>query len=113
MKIKELNLNMCNILEKIEEVRKEKGIKQSALADLLGVTQSAYSQYVRRNQDIKFGKIELIANKLGVSVVDIVTYPDKWVQEKDVECEKCKQKDAIIQSLTEYIEILKRQLKTK
>lgn len=45
MKIKELNLNMCNILEKIEEVRKEKGIKQSALADLLGVTQSAYSQY--------------------------------------------------------------------
>ncbi len=116
MKITELNLIMENIMDNIEAIRKDKHIKQAVIAEELGITQGAYSHYVRRNQDIKFGVIIRIANKLGCDVVDIIKYPAHWVDEaviKESECEQCKQKDAVIKSLTEYIEVLKNQLKTK
>lgn len=105
---------MNKIQENIEAIRKDKGIKQSTMAALLNISQSTYSQYFSRNDDIRFGLISQIADKLGVSVVDIVTYPEKWVPYSSVkseECEQCKQKDAVIKSLTEYIEVLKTQIK--
>ncbi|MDR1683384.1 MAG: helix-turn-helix domain-containing protein [Candidatus Symbiothrix sp.] len=40
---------MINILEKIETIRKEKGIKQSVIAEQLGVKQNTYSQYMTWN----------------------------------------------------------------
>lgn len=104
---------MENILENIEAIRKEKHIKQSVIANELGVTQGAYSHYIRRNQDIKFNLLLQISNILNCDVVDIIKYPDKWIPEsiiKNTECEQSKQKDKIIESLTEYIELLKKQI---
>lgn len=106
---------MESILRKIEAVRKEKGVKQSVLASLLGITQSAYSQCVSKNADIKYGKLLAIANKLNISVIDIITYPDKYVSMDTIprECEKCKQKDEIITQLSSYIKILENKTNTK
>lgn len=100
---------MKKIILNIEAIRKEKGIKQSVLAESLGITQGAYSQYIWRNQDLKYNKIVEIANILNVPVVDIITYPEKYVPISEVkkECEYCKQKDLIIENLNNYIQILK------
>lgn len=100
---------MENIMENIEAIRKEKHIKQSVIAAELNITQGAYSHYVRRNQDIKYGVILRIANKLECDVVDIIKYPEHWINEnslKQTECEQCKQKDAIIKNLNKCIELL-------
>ena len=96
---------MNTIASNIEEIRKKVGVKQTDLAEKLGVSQGTYSGYLTQNQDIKYGLILDIANKLNVPVIDIITYPDKYVPESDV-CEKCKTKDETIKNLNDYINIL-------
>jgi transcriptional regulator with XRE-family HTH domain len=96
---------MENILLNIEAIRKEKRVKQEVIAERLGVNQNTYSQYITRNQDIKFGLLSRIADKLEVSVIDIITYPEKYVPETNY-CVKCSDKDEIIKNLNEYIKIL-------
>jgi len=96
---------MKGIAVNIEGIRKKVGVKQEVLAERLGVTQGTYSGYLTKNQDVKFGLVLEIANKLGVSVVDIVTWPDKYVLESD-SCLKCREKDEIIKNLNNYIKLL-------
>ena len=57
-----------------------------------------------------FSRISQIADILGVSVVDIVTYPDKYVPEDQMAtpaCEECQKKDEIIENLNLLIKQLK------
>jgi transcriptional regulator with XRE-family HTH domain len=93
------------ILENIESIRKEKGVKQAVIAEALGVKQPAYSNYITRSDDIYYNRLSQIANVLGISVVDIITYPEKYVSETE-SCEKCREKDDIIKNLNEYIKVL-------
>lgn len=74
---------MENILENIEAIRKQKGIKQSVIAEALGVKQPAYSNYITRNSDIYYNRLSQIANILEVRVIDIITYPKEYV-DKDL-----------------------------
>ena len=95
------------IFKNIEEIRKEKGIKQAVIADALGVGQSAYSNYVNRNNDIPYSRLSRIANILQVSVVDIITHPLKYVPETD-KCVSCKEKDEVIRNLNNYIKLIEK-----
>jgi len=79
---------MENILENIEAIRKKNGVKQSVIASALGVKQPAYSNYITRNTDIYFNRLSQIANILEVPVIDIITYPKKYVDEETVREEK-------------------------
>ena len=95
-------------MQNIESIRHEKGIKQTVLAERLGIKQNTYSQYMTRNLDIKFGALSRIADKLGVSVVDIITYPEKYTLiDETYPCLQCKEKDETIRNLNEYIATLK------
>jgi len=75
---------MVNIIENIELVRKQKGIKQEVIAKILGVTQPAYSNYVTRNSDIYFNRLSQIADALSVSVIDIITHPKKYIDSESI-----------------------------
>ena len=96
---------MNNIVSNIEEIRKKKGIKQEVLAEKLGISQPTYSGYLTRNKDLKYQQILDIADKLDVSVISIITYPDEYVLKED-RCADCKQRDITINSLNHYIKIL-------
>ena len=98
---------MENILEKIEEIRKEKGIKQEVLAECLEVKQPAYANSIRREKDIRWSELLQLCNALDMDVVDVITYPVKYAPITE-QCENCKEKDKIIQNLNELIEILKK-----
>lgn len=98
---------METILQNIEAIRKEKGITQEVIAEMLGKKQNTYSQYITRSTDIPFSRLSQIADKLNVRVIDIITYPKKYVPETE-KCTGCKEKDLIIKNLTEYIEMLKK-----
>ena len=96
-------------MQNIESIRHEKGIKQTDLAERLGIKQNTYSQYITRNLDIKFDLLSRIADKLEVPVIDIITYPKKYALAKDAHsCPLCKEKDETIRNLNEYITTLKK-----
>lgn len=69
---------MNNILKNIENLRKERGFSQKYVADRLGIAQPSYSRYFTESGDMKLSMLQRIADILGVSIVDIVTYPDKY-----------------------------------
>jgi transcriptional regulator with XRE-family HTH domain len=87
---------MERILENIEAIRKEKGLKQSDMARELNVSQSAYSNIITRNTDIYLGKLSQIADILGVSVIDIITYPKKYVDVDQIALESTTGKVAVM-----------------
>ncbi|MBQ3844131.1 MAG: helix-turn-helix transcriptional regulator [Bacteroidales bacterium] len=103
---------MENIIRNIEAIRKEKRINQEVIAAELGIVQSSYSSYITRESDIKYSRLSQISNILGVSVIDIITWPEKWVPEKK-QCEGCVEKDKIIKNLNNYIEVLEKKLNIK
>lgn len=103
---------MNDIVSNIESIRKEKGYKQEVFAEMLGVTQGTYSGYLTRNKDLKYQQLLDFANKLDVSIIDIITYPVKYVPETD-KCSECRDKDKIIRNLNNYIEVLEKKLKIK
>lgn len=97
---------MKKILENIEAIRREKHIKQHVIAEGLGIKQPAYSNYINRESDISYNRLLQISNILGVSIVDIITYPEKWAPESS-SCKRCKEKDELIKNLNDYILLLK------
>lgn len=101
---------MNKILENIETIRKEKGIKQEVMAEKLGIKQSVYSRFFQVQDDMKLSKLLQICDILEISLVDVVTYPQKYVPETEQvqPCESCKEKDAIISNLNKYIAILEK-----
>jgi transcriptional regulator with XRE-family HTH domain len=65
-----------NIGEKIRGVRLMKNLTQENLADELGLSLLAYGDIERNKKDVTMKRIEQIAEKLGVSVKDILGYGD-------------------------------------
>lgn len=98
---------MEKILENIEAIRQQKGIKQEVIANALGIKQPAYSNYINRESDITWSRLLQICNILEVDVIDVIKYPIPYAPMVE-QCQGCKEKDKIIQNLNDYIEILKK-----
>lgn len=103
---------MNSLYKNIEAIRKKKEIKQEVLASKMGITQSAYSQLFTRNKDLKYNRLLQIADILEVTVIDIISYPVKYIPEntQSIDCQNCKDKDDIIRHLNNYIKILEQRL---
>ena len=101
---------MVRILENLEAIRKERGVKQEVIANKLGVSQATYSGYLRDTGDMMISRLQEIADIIGVSLVDIVTYPEKYVPVSDVtvECDECRKKQETIDNLNFLIRQLKK-----
>ena len=100
---------MANILKNIEAVRKSKRIKQEVIAAELGIKQSSYSSYITRGSDITFSRLEKISEILGVSVIDLIGWPERYVAASSVvDCDSNCEKDATIANLNKYIELLEK-----
>ena len=100
---------MENILKNIEAVRKSKRIKQEVLAAELGIKQSSYLSYITRGSDITFSRLEKISEILGVSVIDLIGWPERYVAASSVvDCGSNCEKDATIANLNKYIELLEK-----
>jgi transcriptional regulator with XRE-family HTH domain len=68
---------MTNIGEKIRSIRTLKGFSQENLAEMLNLSLPAYADIERGKKDVNFKRLEQIANKLGVTLNDILTFEDK------------------------------------
>lgn len=61
-----------------KKIREVTGQSQSELADKMNKTQSAYARYELGKTKIDFETIELFARTVNMSVIDVITYPEKW-----------------------------------
>lgn len=73
------NFVIMKIIENIKEIRINKGIPQKALADALSVDNAVISNIENGKRELKVAELENIANCLGVEVIDLFTYPEKYV----------------------------------
>ena len=97
------------ILKNIEEIRKDKHIKQEVIAAELGIKQSSYSSYITRGSDITFSRLEKISEILGLSVINLIGWPERYVAASSVvDCDSNCEKDATIANLNKYIELLEK-----
>lgn len=73
-----MNTSEENTLKNIGLIRRSKGISQEYVAEKLGMKQPGYALIENGNRGLTLDKLEQIAIIIGVSVIDIITYPDKY-----------------------------------
>lgn len=72
---------MGKLAENIAALRREKGYSQQVIADAINRDVSNWSKVERGQQSVQVDDLEKIANCLGVRVIDLFTYPDRYVRD--------------------------------
>ena len=106
---------MIDVKKNLRRILEERGILQKQVAVALGVSDQAISNWFNGTEDVKLSKITQICEAAGISIIDVLTYPEKYVPESQAkpDCEECKKKDEIIENLTELLTIYKKKLKNQ
>ncbi len=74
---------MNNILQNIDEIRRLKGYSQEYIAHKIGMKQSGFSLIMSGGRELKYTTLLQIANALQEDVIDLITYPEKYIPLKD------------------------------
>lgn len=67
---------MQTFILNVERIRKDRGLTQTELADLLGTKQPSISRVLRGEEDITLSRAEAFAKALGVSFAELVLEPE-------------------------------------
>ena len=106
---------MIDIKRNLKAILEEKGIMQKQVARELGISDQAVSNWFNNSKDVKISRITQMCEVLGISIVDVFTYPEKYIPENQANpmCEECKRKEEIIENLTELLRVYKKEAKKK
>ena len=106
---------MIDLQKNLGAVLNERGILHKNVAQAMGVTDAAVSNWFNRTVELKFSTISQICEKFNIPVVDVVTYPEKYILQDSVnpDCEECRKKDEMIENLTELLRRYKAEAKQK
>ena len=74
---------MIQIVQNIIDLRKKLGYKQAVIANAIGCDVSNWSKVETGAQSLQIEDLEKIANCLHVRIIDLFTYPDKYVRESN------------------------------
>lgn len=69
---------LMSFAEKVKQTRVEKGLTQDEMADAIGVSKRTYIEYETGRNEPKLSTITLIANKLCLSVSELLSEPMKF-----------------------------------
>lgn len=64
--------------EKFREIRESFGLSQTDLGERINKSQSAYGKLETGQTEIKISDIDMFSKALGMSIIDVFTYPEKW-----------------------------------
>ncbi len=70
---------MKEILNNIKAIRESKGYSQDQIADLLKISQSQYARFERGITKTDLQTLYKFAKALEVELIDIITYPKKYI----------------------------------
>lgn len=75
------------IYEAIRELRLQKQINQQVIADALNLDVAVVSNIEKGKRELRVKELEIISKALDVPVIDLFTYPDKYIKvtQKDEE----------------------------
>lgn len=79
---------MEKVVENIKAMRLEKGINQEVIADALNFEIANWSRIENGKQELRVSQLEKIANVLHCEVIDLFTYPEKYVKKGENEGER-------------------------
>jgi len=71
------------IIKNIFILRDKKRMLQQDLADALGISDGSYSKLEAGKRELKLSELSIIAEKLGVREIDIITYPEVYELKND------------------------------
>ena len=76
-----------NAIDNIKKIRLEKGIPQKKIADALNLDNAVISNIENGKRELKVSELEIIANCLEVSIIDLFTYTKIYVNLNIIEYE--------------------------
>ena len=69
----------------IKRIRESKtNFSQEQMAEKMNLTQSAYARFEGSKTKIDLKRLENFANAVGMSFIDVLTYPDTYINIKDI-----------------------------
>lgn len=80
-----------SILANIIRIRNDKGITQASIAEAIDVDYSTYSKTESGQIKLTVDRLENIANYFNMDIIDIITYPDKYINNNQLSLEGKKQ----------------------
>lgn len=83
--MKEKNEEVIKILENLRKIILDKNITQATMASFLDKDASQFSKIINGTMHLRLEHLAKIAIGLEMSIIDIITYPEKYVpsEEKD------------------------------
>jgi transcriptional regulator with XRE-family HTH domain len=96
---------MIDVRKNLKAMIEERGELQKRIALETGRGDSSVSQWLKSKGQPSLRKTLEICEVLDISIVDVFTYPEKYVPESQANpvCEDCKRKDEIIDNLQELL----------
>ena len=74
-----MKIRSNDILANIIKIRNDKGFTQAAIADGIEVDYSTYSKLESGITKLSIDRLEKIASYFKMEIIDIITYPQKYV----------------------------------
>lgn len=74
-----------NILKNIIQIRNSKGLTKREVATLLKMNEASYGRIESGKIALSYNHLALIASALDISVIDLITYPKKYVEKASSE----------------------------
>ena len=68
------------IVDNIRKIMVERRLTQAALADFLDVSESQFSKILNKKHQLSILQLEKIARGLSMKEIDIITYPQVYVE---------------------------------
>jgi len=69
---------------KLKEIREAYGLSTYEMAKCMAITQSAYMRMESGKTKTDLNRLEDFAKVVGMSLIDVITYPQKYVPESNV-----------------------------
>ncbi len=66
-------------IENLRKIRNEKNLTQAAVGNYASISESQMSRIMSGGNNLSIDQLEEIASGLKMSVIDIITYPEKYV----------------------------------
>ena len=73
---------MNSILDNIDTIRRNKGYSQEYIAAQIGMKQAGFSLIMSGERELKYNTLLQIAKVLQISVIDVITFPEKYIPSK-------------------------------
>ena len=69
---------------RIKELREAAGFSQEKMAEKMNLTQSSYARFEQQKTKIDLERVEEFAKQLDKSLIEVLAYPERYINVKDI-----------------------------